>query len=384
MQRDTLPKGGMHVRYTELPDLPPAIVEPDLVIGELDGDANEVFSDVRAVEADEDGAVYVLDHQTSEVRVFDSEGHHLRNLTRQGEGPGELVAANGMVFSHDILWIHDHGQWQMVGLASDGEEVGRAPIHVQDFGWFWGGGLDDEGRFWKRTSWPIGPRSSGAPVGLQERRSRVYMSFYDPATGIADSISLGTHEWRSFATDEGGYRFFPIPFEPRELTAFDPAGGFWLASGQEYQLVRLDQEGDTLLILDIDFDPRPVTRQDKDRFMAAFLKEEPDGGSIAESLVQHAGDRHPAIDQIFLDDERRLWVRRYAVDSMPRYDVFTREGDHVALVDLTFRPPDYLPPRVRHGSLYAVVSDEFGVQRVVRGSVGIARGAGEGENHLNY
>src|SRR5690606_34540678 len=129
--RDTLPNGALHIRYAALPDEAASSLAPNLTIGAVDGAHHETFGDICAIEADTGGNLYVLDYQTSEVRAFDASGRHLRNLTRSGRGPGELVNANGMILSPDgTLWIQDHGQWTIIGVNLDGSEIARFPMPV--------------------------------------------------------------------------------------------------------------------------------------------------------------------------------------------------------------------------------------------------------------
>ena len=60
-------------------------------IGSSDGGVpEEVFGRLADLAADQEGNVYVLENQASEVRVFSSSGEHLRTFGRRGGGPGEL------------------------------------------------------------------------------------------------------------------------------------------------------------------------------------------------------------------------------------------------------------------------------------------------------
>ncbi len=50
---------------------------------------------------DDDGNVYLLDGQLSEVQVFDSDGEFVKTLSREGDGPGEVRQP------FDMLWMPD-------------------------------------------------------------------------------------------------------------------------------------------------------------------------------------------------------------------------------------------------------------------------------------
>jgi hypothetical protein len=368
--RDTLPGGAVLLRYGALPEPVADGVSFDLRIGVLEGDAAEVFGDIRSIEADEDGTIYVLDHQASEVRTFDADGRFLRTLTRRGQGPSELTAANGMAFDREgTLWIQDHGQWRFIGVDRLGEEIGRVPMHVLSYGYVWDGTVDNRGRFWKPVSHSDQPHVFPPDPGLVERRARSYVKWLDPMTEESDSVFMGevTQRMHVTRTSNGGWMNRSIPFSHRPIELVDPGGGFWLASEESYRIVRLGESGDTVLVLEVDVAPEQVTSQDRERFIESTLEQSPDQRRAIEEMVSLAPSTKPVIDQLILDDEGRLWVRRRtAEDEEVRYDLFAREGEYLGSERLPFRPALYLPPRIRHGNLYALTTDSLGVHSVVR------------------
>lgn len=376
--RDSLPNGVVRLSYPALPAPEGGPVEPDLRIGVMDGPLHEVFGDVRAIEADDEGTIYILDHLASEIRAFTPDGEYLRTLTRSGDGPGELTAANGMVFSPDgVLWVQDHGKWQMIGLRPDGEEVERFPMHVLNYGYVWNGALDDLGRFWKPTSHSDDERVFPPEEGLQEGSSRGYMNWFDPASKATDSVFLGESSYRTFVSRNsmGGYSYRGIPFTARSILIVDPAGGFWAASGEDYSIVHLDEQADTTLVIEVDAERLAVTREDRENFIAEAVERDADGRRAAEALVALAPERKPALNQLFVDDEGRLWVGLVRDEGdEPRFDVFTRQGDYVGSVHLGFQPSPYQAPRIRNGMLYGTVTDSLDVPTVVRARLPDFRG----------
>jgi hypothetical protein len=370
--RDTLPNGAERLSYAALPAPAgePAAIE--LSIGAMEGEAHEIFGDVRSIEADAQGNIYVFDTQATEVRVFDPEGQYLRTLTRKGGGPGEVMEANGMVLDRTgTLWLHDHGQWQMVGIDLDGNEVARHPIHVLSYGYVYDGAVDDSGRFWKFTSHSDDDDVFPPPNGLNEGTSRSYVKWLDPASGATDSLFLGERGYRSVVRQYGnGYSVRGIPFASGGAMAIDPAGGFWLAAGDVYRLVRLDERGDTAIVIEADVAPLAVTDADRDAYIASAVERRPEDRASAEEALSFAADVHPVLDQLILDDARRVWVRRIvAQGENPLYDVFAHDGEYLGGVRLTFTPATYIPPRIRNGKFYALVRDSLDVPTVVRSTV---------------
>src|SRR5690606_14980949 len=216
--------------------------------------------------------------------------------------------------------------------------------------------------------------------GLNESVARVYQKWFDPATGAMDSVFLGevTHRGYVEVASSSGWRGSTIPFTAQAIVLVDPAGGFWTTSGDAYRIARLDGRGDTVLVVEVDVPPEPVTAEDRRRYVESVAENTPDRRSVAEEIVRLAPATKPVIDQLVLDDEGRLWVRRRAdADELPLYDLFTRDGEHLASVRLAFRPVTYLPPRIRYGKLYALTTDSLGVHSVVRATLPpLLRGSG--------
>ncbi|MGH7504527.1 MAG: 6-bladed beta-propeller [Longimicrobiales bacterium] len=370
--RDTLPNGVVRLRYVSFP--PPASepVAVELRIGAVEGEPYEIFGDVRGIEVDADGNIYILDYQASEVRAFDASGAFLRTLTRKGAGPGELTEANGMVLRDSTLWIQDHGKWQMIGIDLEGEEVARHKMHVLSYGYIWNGAVDDRGRFWKETSHSDEERTYPPPEGLNEGSSRSFLKWFDPATNATDSIFLGESTYQSYISrnSRGGYTYRGIPFSARSLLLIDPAGGFWRSSGEAYRIARLDESGDTTLVIEADVPPLPVTDEQRNAFIEDVVEREPDQRRAAEELAALAPESRQVLDQLILDDEGRLWARRVAAEGeKPLFDIFTRDGEYLGSVRLRFQPASYFPPRIRYGSFYTLVRDSLDVPTVVRATV---------------
>ena len=82
------------------------------------------------VAVDEKGHIYVLDYGSKEVRVFDREGRHLRNMARDGEGPGEFSLLPAFSPEYRIVWQPPNHLWiadlfQQLSFDSLGNELSR-------------------------------------------------------------------------------------------------------------------------------------------------------------------------------------------------------------------------------------------------------------------
>ncbi len=372
--REVLPNGATLIRYASLPSSAEALVQAELSIGTLDGPDAEVFGDIRGIEADAEGAIYVLDFQAKEIRVFEPDGSFREILARRGEGPGEITDANGLLIDREgVLWVNDHGKMRFTGIRlEDGEEVARVPFPVLSFGFIWDGARDNEGRFWMHSSQSEGPRVFPPPEGLNRGSSRLYMKFIDPRTEAMDSLFVGTRESRSFVSTMagGGSAFWGIPFEPANPVLLDPEGGYWIGDTGAFRITRLDPAGDTVLILEVEMEALPVTEADHEGYLAPFEERGPDAVLVAREVLTYAPERKPHFDQMFLDDEGQLWVRRVReAGELPFYYWFDRDGEYLGSVELAFDAQQYRIPTVRNGKLYTLVLGEMEVPTVVRASL---------------
>ncbi|MYI06778.1 MAG: 6-bladed beta-propeller [Gemmatimonadetes bacterium] len=380
--RETLPNGALLVRHPDLPGIDavgPDVSEAhvDLRFGSLDGaDPNLLFGDIRGIQATRDGTIYVLDYQATEVRVFDSDGQYLRTIVRQGEGPGEITAANGIILSGDsLLWVHDHGKWRIVGVNLDGEQVRQFNKPVLSYGAIWDGVFDNLGRYWREEShsdedWPYPP-----PEGWSTSTWREYHKYYDLSDGAVDSVYLGEHVSRSYyhhyRDSNGRLRFLEIDFLPYETAVVNPSGGFWHANTGAYRIVRTGEDGDTLVVIEAGLTAMPVTDEDREAYIEENVEDRPEARAAAEAVAAALPDVKPVLERMFVDDEGRLWVQRLTPPEVPAFfDMFSEDGDYLGSVRFAFTPAFSEFFWVQHGNIYTWVVDELDVQYVVRARLG--------------
>ena len=377
--REALPNGAVLVRYPSLPatdSVGPRITEAhvDLKIGTLDGDdPNYIFGDIRGVQAASDGTIYVLDYQAVEVRTYSPDGEHLRTMVQHGEGPGEISEANGILLSGDtLLWINDHGKWQIVGVDPTGEEVRRFDMPVRSYGYIWDGMFDDLGSYWRLTDHSDDEEMWDDPeTGPYEMLTREYFKSFHLSTGIADSVYLGETSFRGYVQRRGtGRSVYGIPFVASEIDIVHPSGGFWHANTASYRLTRTNENADTLVVIEAAIPVLPVTGADRSAYLARGVGRMPESRRALEAVAALMPDFKPILESFFMDDEERLWVERSTPDDVPPfYDLFSRDGDYLGSVRLGFEPRPSSKVSVQHGNLYTWVVDELDTPFVVRAPV---------------
>jgi len=78
--------------------------EPVLSVGTVDGAPEDALFRVRGAERLSDGTLMIVNEGTSELRLYDAAGKHLRSIGREGEGPGEFgVLTSARVIRGDTI-----------------------------------------------------------------------------------------------------------------------------------------------------------------------------------------------------------------------------------------------------------------------------------------
>ena len=90
-----------------------------------DEDEDILFGVLTAVDIDDQGNVYALDMQLSQIHVFDRDGHLLRTIGREGEGPGEFRRASGMFLTPEgNVAVIQQMPGRLILLTPDGKPAG--------------------------------------------------------------------------------------------------------------------------------------------------------------------------------------------------------------------------------------------------------------------
>lgn len=357
--REVTAGGFTQVSYASLPDEPVFEFE---VVAEIGRGDNVNFGLIGDIELAESGEIFVLDVQSSEIRRFDLSGREGIPVARPGEGPGELGQVNGIsVDQHGGIWVVDWGNMRTHEFPV-GADVRTHPFPTDLFGGAWEGGISDDGRLWFRWSksdLPPGPYEGGISNGTEA----VYLTSHDPASEAVDSIFLGTSPIVVFSLARGRYSQ-GLPFTPRRLLALDPQGSVWTVRSDEYRIVRLDMNGDTLLVIDVDADPPHLS--DGERSAAIRSLEDLMGPEerFTVDLETVMPRSKPVVQQITIDEQANVWVQRSS-ELGTVFDVFTREGEFVARFEGLFTPWPFFHPVVRGGRLATVLSDSLDVHTVL-------------------
>ena len=349
---------------------PTVLGEEDLRIGEVEGGGPATFGRIRTIAVLEDGRIAVADALAEEVRLFDPEGQFLRTFGGKGGGPGELQGMQGVYLDPEgLLRVPEQENARLSIFDPDTGFVRSYPFRLFSYSFRgpWTAAFDSAGRTLVASSGRFG-----------EGRYWNMLRIYDEDMLQIDSVPYYDYTddtsrehpgvWRIAVG--GGRLHVGVPFYAMPQELLSSAGEFWTSSdgAQELEVARWTPPGDTTLLIVSRRPAAQVTNAERDSALAEVsgrlagqLPTEPklDGSKIPSFK--------PPIYGLSLDDRNRLWVRISGPGADPtEYDIFNPDGIHAETVSLPFSVGGSIPPVTRGDQLWAVVTDELGVQYVVR------------------
>ena len=383
-------------------------VETVYTVGAVDGEAWETFGNAASLAFDADGTLLILDEAAGHIVAVDTAGRHVRTISNEGEGPGELARPEGLAVFHDgRLGVMDFAKFGLQLFGRDGTflegirfataaGVPGPPLHpLPDHSFVTaavfrrsvgadgpGEGrpivrfrLDGNGELF-HAAWPGPARDdtgledvASGPVSLQLRRIRAFPPplvlgvLRDGRVVLVDSVAYRIKILVPDGPegDEGGAaRTLERPLAPVAVTEDIRA------AERQRRLALLDAEGDAL--------EDALTEG-----IAMVQVRRPSGSSggpdpaAMEALLRDAyrrqvenmlfPDEMPVIERVAVDWRDRIWVQRSGLPGeRGPTDILTADGRYLGTL-----APDGLriPAAFGPGGLLAYIeTDDLGIQRV--------------------
>lgn len=334
----------------------------DLRIGADDGPKS--FTDVRGIVETKNGNIFVLDFKPHVIRLFDSKGNFVKQVARDGAGPGEIRNANGMAVGPDgLVWVNDPSNGRFSLFNADGSFNRQLIVPINNYGYIWEGVVDSRGRVIDVVMGAASSTSEGKAYfrRIDERGKPDTLPFPSCSSGYKPpepSILRFQGVSRSMGMQ--------LPFLPALRTLVTRNGDTWCTSSAEYRLWSgsLGQPNREVVHLKV---PSP-------RVSEAERKQALDR---IDSLTRVYGEMtigdpsliprvKPVIDFIHADPQSRVWVRLTDTPAnAPTFDVFDVTGKAVARVRSTGKVGKY-QTWITDTHVYTVVPDGDDVPTVVR------------------
>ncbi len=297
-----------------------------------DEDDEIFFGVIIQALTDQEGNIYLLDTQLSEVLVLTPEGHYRRTLSREGEGPGEIRRCRGMQWLPDgTLGLVQSRPGHVVRVDREGlplpslipgadNPTERGLVFLNDLlcrdGWVVLAGSErargDHGP--ARTSFVAAFAEDGSETLRYLETSREF-DFRNPTWIERDLYSVTGGRW---TLGREGRVFAALDRDRYAVTVFGP-------------------QGDPVLVIEKDEKPRRRSAEEKQRIAAnARLR----GRHAPQTFPVEVEDTDPAISNLRVDEQGRLWVmssngnRAQPEGILCSYDVFDPTGKYVQRIQV--------------------------------------------------
>ena len=283
-------------------------LEDDLSITEDAGGEDCIFSQIRSIEVDESGRMYILDQREAHVYVFDSKGNYVKTFGEKGQGPGELNTPLSInITSRKELAVENFRRGiNFYSLEGDFiRELSTAKEGMLRIG------IDSRDNIF------------GTMIVRDEEDPRYEVRKFDPQMNKLNSLLSS-----------------PLPNTRNE--GFNPFGGavmyairhddyVFCASPETYTLNVFDPLGELVMKISKDYDPVEITKEEKEEVTEGMPAE------IQVSIPKH----HNPFRRFIIDDEGRIWVMTYEQVEEEEgfyHDVFDSEGKFIAKIPLKITP----------------------------------------------
>ena len=130
-----------------------------------------------------------------------------------------------------------------------------------------------------------------------------------------------------------------VPFQPRDVHAVDPFGGFVTGWSGEFKLRATRNGRDTVRIISRPDVRGTVSTTEKNALVEAAVLEQKGQAPeqvLRESLLASAiPDQRPAFEQLHVDGSGRIWTRRTQTDpATVSFDLFDKDGRWLDVVSV--------------------------------------------------
>lgn len=313
-------------------------------------------------DVDPRGNIYVADRWV--IRVFAPDGRLVRNIGRQGNGPGEFGTLSSVeLMPGDSLYAFD-GELSRVTVFEPGS--------------------------WRAAyTTVIGRSQIFPPIGVHRvRGGRAISAWFTPAYGDFDDREINGRRktvFRLLNPDGSVSRDSVLAVAERENLMFhNPEGASGdnpfgrttnvaFASGDRMVVqwsdsLRFDLysvDGKHLKTVHGAYFPRrrPITSAERDSVIASLADNIVPAASVRRAVEEHGATTWPLVVDMIVDDQDRIWVGLTGGRGEPHHWVaFDMDGNAVAQVDL---PVTSRLRLVRGSTAYVVALDDNDVPQVV-------------------
>jgi|AntRauTorckE6833_2_1112554.scaffolds.fasta_scaffold09964_5 hypothetical protein len=336
---------------------------------------SELIAKAGQFDVDDIGRVYIGDAMQHRVHVFGSNGHYQAYFGREGSGPGEFRAMGSLTYSDGYLYVYDPLMMRLSAFLTDTFEESNT-IYIQAIN---KREIEELSGLIQNGFMFIGPNTF--LVNFNSRLvpnpdydgynlNDTYRTYHlmDRNRRLELNRVFKKPDYRALSATVGGkYRFTQFEFLGSTLLAASE-NSIYMARSGKFLIKVYNTESSYQRAYYYPYQKQRFTREEAIRQQIADYEE-----GVFEwrvSVIEHAPegqipDTWPALNDLIVDDENRLWVSTI-VENFDVYEWWILEESGELIT--TFEWPRNEPIEViKNGKMYTRQTDEeTGLQQVVR------------------
>lgn len=346
------------------------VAQEELRIGTESGDENYIFGDIKDIAIGTEGRIFVADQQGPIVKMYDKDGNFIREVGREGRGPGEYTYISGMkTFQDGRVAIWNVGLTNINVFSSAGEYLEslrvNSTLNAPDLF-----EVGTEGEFYVKT------RINKDPIKPNWQFGWLKVS---PNGEVSDTLEVPRDEIERpltfvlFTAQGSNHAFINWP-----ISTINSEGYIVYAEDNNRYEIKLLREKRPENSIVWNYEPVPLKPKEKKQWQAwtdIFAKRG------AENIVP---DFKPAFRQIYTDRDGRIWVWKYVEAEQtelnvnpgstlktnwwepPTFDIFEPDGSYYGTVEL---PINANFKDAKGNKVVAVLTGNVGEEYVARFSL---------------
>jgi hypothetical protein len=310
----------------------------ELVLDDGSMPKNLFFELPTSVVDDQDGNIYVLDSDASNIKKFDSRGRFIKTIGREGQGPGEFSSPYYLTYAKDRLVVWDLMNRRLCALTPEGKFIKSSHIPY------------DQGSVRKLRSLPTGEILVEKEKSFRRETDKPQVCTIDLYSRDLEYVKTIYERslWRKkyVRTREFGISTLYFPYSPDVCWDVSPEEKIIIGFSDKYELEVYDRDGKKLQTFSHAYEPVRVTEKDRKEYFdsiefyraGAKLKEIPEYITKETQFPKNM----PAFENILIDSEGNVLVvlnRENEDEKEKMFDVFDQDGKFLASVRITGDTP---------------------------------------------
>ncbi|MCD4775392.1 MAG: 6-bladed beta-propeller [Candidatus Aegiribacteria sp.] len=286
-------------------------------IGEEIGDSTNTFWSIVGVDIDDQGRIFVVDEIDASVKAYDLQGNYIQQVTRRGNGPGELQHPQGLCIMPDgrlvIIAPSKNGYVVFNDSLEFVEEVSlwlnNSPYHVSPL----------------TNNKLVACRYDGNPETDAEWQTAAIYNWSEPDWETLlwkDSIQISNSEYDRDPSVSINFTVFHL------LSSYGDGNGnvyFGQVDAFEYRVIGWDSTGTEILSITRDMTPVEKSTEEiasESEYMNYTYQRM--GGSPSRDV--HPSIYENMISEVGIGPDKNLWVRRGTHNEL-FFDIYNLEGN---------------------------------------------------------